>query len=336
MSDMANGRRGVRSGTTPHRRAVLVLTAAVVAIAGLLGPAPAPAHADSNAASYRFSILWSKSTPVRWDPCRVITWRINYAAGRGFSKELVRVKAAFAELGRTTGITFRYLGTSGRAPFTAAARLESAAILVGFAKPGHSGLRRGSSAIGYGGAGTGLPDSDVDSFYYRLPYVSGQAAWLSTAVRRLSAGQKRALYLHELGHVMGLSHSSARSQIMYPSLNGSTPSHYAAGDRAGLARLGRRQGCVRVPSQPAAPTVVVSGDNLVISVPAVSSPHAVRYRLESLEGFSSSTGSAHSWTVPISTVDNPFGQTTFRVTAINYFGEHTGPESTWTQAPPAP
>ena len=57
--------------------------------------------------------------------------------------------------------------------------------------------------------------------------------WLSTAVKRLSASQKRTLYLHELGHVMGLQHTSKRSQLMYPSLNSSTPSHFAAGDRAG-------------------------------------------------------------------------------------------------------
>ncbi len=183
-----------------------------------------------------------------------------------------------------------------------------------------------------------MPDFGVDSFYYRLPYTSGQAVWLSTAVKRLSASQKRTLYLHELGHVMGLQHTSKRSQLMYPSLNSSTPSHFAAGDKKGLALLGRRQGCVAIPTRPAAPTVTVSGANLVVTVPAVSSPQPVSYRLETWEGYRSSTGSARSWTVPISTfVDGDgFGQASFHVVAINYFGERTGPDTDWTSEPAQP
>jgi hypothetical protein len=92
---------------------------------------------------------------------------------------------------------------------------------------------------------------------------------------------------------------------------------------------------VRVPSRPAAPTVVVSGANLVISVPAVSSPQPVTYRLESF-GYRSSTSTARSWTIPISTFDGGFGQESFHVTAINYFGEHSGPDTDWTVEPAAP
>jgi hypothetical protein len=322
-----------------RRRAVLLIAAAAVVVAGLVVPSTTPASGATNASSYRFSMVWSKGKPVRWDPCTVITWRINYAAGRPYKKELPRVKKAFAELGRATGITFRYLGTSNYAPFTAGAQKEKAKILVGFAKPGRSGLPRRSSVAGLGGAGTGMPADagGFDAFYYRLPYVAGQAVWDATVVKRLGKGQKNSLYLHELGHVMGLDHASRRSQIMYPSLNSSTPAHYGAGDRAGLKKLGRSQGCVRIPSRPAAPTVTVSGDNLVISVPAVTSSTPVTYRLETLFGYKSSTGTARSWTVPIATVTGGgFGEADFHVTAINYFGERTGPDTTWTAPEPPP
>jgi hypothetical protein len=317
---------------------VAAVLAVALAVATLVGPTTPPASGATNAKAYTFGMLWSKGKPVRWDPCKVVTWRINYAAGASFKKELPRVKSAFAELGRATGITFRYLGTSTRKPFTRSGYGETASILVGFAKPGTSGLPRRSSAIGLGGAGTGMPESSFEVFYSKLPYTQGQAAFLSTAVKRLSSRMKRTLYLHELGHVMGLQHTSKRSQIMYPSLNRSTPAHYAAGDRAGLKKLGRSQGCVRVPSRPAAPTVTVSGTNLVISVPAVSSPQPVTYRLDIFGSPSGPAGNARSWTFPLSTfVDGDgFGQTTFRVTAINYFGQHSGPEINWSTEPPTP
>jgi hypothetical protein len=323
--------------TSLRRRAVIVVVAVAMVVAGLVGPGSAPASGATKVPAYTFGMLWSKGKPVRWDPCKVITWRINYAAGSSFRKELPRMKSAFAEVGRVTGITFRYLGTSSRKPFTRSGYGETASILVGFAKPGTSGLPRRSSAIGLGGASTGMPELGFDVFYSKMPYTQGQAAFLSTAVKRLSASQRRTLYLHELGHVIGLQHTGRRSQVMYPSLSSSTPSHYAKGDRAGLKKLGRSQGCVRVPSRPAAPTVTVSGSNLVISVPAVSSPQPVTYRLESF-GYRSSTGTARSWTIPISTfVDGGgFGQESFHVTAVNYFGERSGPDTDWSIEPPPP
>lgn len=335
----ATARRGRVTASRVGRLVVAALVTAALAVAGLVGPTAAPASGVTNAKAYRFLMLWSKGTPVRWDPCTVVTWRINYAAGAAYKKELKRVKAAFADVSRATGITFRYLGTSKYAPFTNAAQKEKASILVGFAKPGRSGLPRRSSVAGLGGSGQGFPKdaNGFESFYTKLPYTNGQAVWDATVVRRISSGQKRSLYLHELGHVMGLDHTTKRTQIMYPSLLPSTPSRYGAGDRAGLKKLGRSQGCVRIPSRPAAPTVTVSGDNLVITVPATTSPKPVTYRVESSWGWRSSTGIARTWTVPIATITGGgFGDTAFRVTAINYYGEHTGPETTWTAPEPPP
>jgi hypothetical protein len=333
--------RPIQDAASWRRRAVLLVAAAAVVVAGLVVPSSTPASGATSASAYRFSMTWSKGKPVRWDPCTVITWRINYAAGSAYKKELPRVKKAFAALARATGMTFRYLGTSKYAPFTSiASRKETASILVGFAKPGRSGLPRRSSVAGLGGAGQGWPKDALGfgPFYSKLPYVSGQAVWDANVVKRISSGQKRSLYLHELGHVMGLDHTSKRSQIMYPALLPSTPTNFGAGDRAGLKKLGRSQGCVRVPSRPAAPTVTVVGTDLVISVPAVTSPQPVTYRLETLQGYRSAAGTARSWTVPISTFTGTgFSDATFRVTATNYFGDHIGPMTTWTDpTPPNP
>jgi len=40
---------------------------------------------------------------------------------------------------------------------------------------------------------------------------------------------------------------ASNSQVMYPTITKHSTSGYAAGDRAGLARLGRNAGCISVP-----------------------------------------------------------------------------------------
>ena len=63
----------------------------------------------------------------------------------------------------------------------------------------------------------------------------------------LGAGVTRGnLLLHELGHATGLKHVSNRHLLMYPTMTSASPNGYAAGDRAGLAFVGKRPGCVTV------------------------------------------------------------------------------------------
>ena len=49
--------------------------------------------------------------------------------------------------------------------------------------------------------------------------------------------------IHELGHLVGLGHTSARSQIMYFSVLQRNAS-WGAGDLAGFRRLGDVRGCL--------------------------------------------------------------------------------------------
>jgi hypothetical protein len=56
------------------------------------------------------------------------------------------------------------------------------------------------------------------------------------------------VFLHELAHTVGLTHVSARDQLMYGTLLPSAPNGFARGDLAGLAAAGRAKGCIAVPS----------------------------------------------------------------------------------------
>jgi hypothetical protein len=56
------------------------------------------------------------------------------------------------------------------------------------------------------------------------------------------------LVLHELGHVLGLGHTSNRDQVMFAGLD-ELPGELGAGDRAGLAALADA-GCEELPLPP--------------------------------------------------------------------------------------
>ena len=52
------------------------------------------------------------------------------------------------------------------------------------------------------------------------------------------------LLLHELGHAVGLGHTSVAGQVMFPTLGSGQPPHYQNGDLNGLARVGATRGCL--------------------------------------------------------------------------------------------
>jgi predicted Zn-dependent protease len=52
------------------------------------------------------------------------------------------------------------------------------------------------------------------------------------------------LLLHELGHAVGLAHSSDTTEVMYPELGHQPRTGYQSGDQNGLARVGAGGGCL--------------------------------------------------------------------------------------------
>ncbi|MGI8984352.1 MAG: matrixin family metalloprotease [Acidimicrobiales bacterium] len=61
------------------------------------------------------------------------------------------------------------------------------------------------------------------------------------------------VFLHELGHIVGLGHVARSDQLMFPELGvQGGRAEYHAGDLAGLRLLGREAGCLPTPAPPAA------------------------------------------------------------------------------------
>lgn len=60
------------------------------------------------------------------------------------------------------------------------------------------------------------------------------------------------VFLHELGHLVGLGHVARSDQLMFPELGvQSGPAEYHAGDLAGLRLIGKEAGCLPTPAPPA-------------------------------------------------------------------------------------
>ncbi|MFN8168974.1 MAG: hypothetical protein U0S36_09350 [Candidatus Nanopelagicales bacterium] len=200
--------------------------------------------------------------PLRWNPCQdAVTYRVNprlaasTAAGRAAA--VADVRGAFTRLGKATGITFRYLGTTSLVPTgpTWSEQLGDAEIVVAWVDQRSTRTTLlGRSGAGYV-AGTGGYSYKTWTWPAGSPhaaigrgYVVLNSADNSAFRSGFGAGTTRGqLLLHELGHVVGLRHVGASSQLMYPVLLPRGDSAYRSGDLTGLRKVGRAAGCVDVP-----------------------------------------------------------------------------------------
>lgn len=210
-------------------------------------PDAVTAGSTSTAAgsSYTFETLL-QGRPVRWDPCTAIHWR--YRTTGQVAGGFTQVVKAVARISSATGTTWVYDGavgtvpTSGWLPKTSATRPP---VLIGWTTAAHSDLLRGQPAgvlgvtrtawfgVTRGGITTAAIRGAVVALNQtpRLP-LSGAVSWYT-------------VILHELSHAMGLGHASSARQLMYPVIQPGLRD-LQAGDLAGLSRVGRGEGCIRL------------------------------------------------------------------------------------------
>lgn len=208
-------------------------------------------------------VIDGTSLTLRWNPCQAsVTYRVNAALAwptyAGRVAAIKEVRAAFSVLGRATGITFRYLGTTTVVPTgtTWSESLGDAEIVVAWVRQGsRSSTLLGRAGAGYA-AGTGgfayktwtWPVGSAPQAAIGRGFVVLNAAVVTSFTAGFGAGSTRGqLLLHELAHVVGLKHVSSAAQLMYPVLVPRATSAYRPGDVAGLRLVGRPAGCLHVP-----------------------------------------------------------------------------------------
>ncbi|MGH8888491.1 MAG: cell wall-binding repeat-containing protein [Acidothermaceae bacterium] len=222
-----------------------VLTAAglqTVPVAAPPSTPPVSTGAGDYVLSYSGAVGAAGTQVIRWNPCRAIGWRLN---APGIDAALTQtINTEFAALGRATGMTFRYDGTTSFIPQQSTVSSEPDDLVVTIAARSASDfLADNPGAVGYGGwEASTLPDGN---WQITKGYVVMDQATVTELPEGIAAGETTgALLLHELGHAVGLQHAAKATEIMYPALNPQTPSTYSADDLMGLTKVGHGAGCI--------------------------------------------------------------------------------------------
>ena len=207
----------------------------------LAWPEPQPAPADGS--GVYLATQPGSTLPVTWSPCRPIHYVVR--AADETVDGLGLLQSAVAEISRDTGIRFVYDGTTEEAP-------SDARKLV---QPDRYGDRWAPVLIAWVGQrenpemtsqvlGMTRPDPvplPGDAATSPRAYVSGQVLMNSDLIgrvqRQLGAKATRTVFLHELGHLMGLDHVGARNAIMFPSYQPRVVT-FTTAEMAGLHSLG--------------------------------------------------------------------------------------------------
>lgn len=168
--------------------------------------------------------------PVTYSPCRPIAYVVNPHGGPHGA--LAFIRSAVAAISRASGLAFDYQGTTTDTGF--AHRSAGDPVLIGFAAPGAiKGMSVESGHIGLGGSTA--YEVGLGRSVYRTGMVALRSDWFGSSTT--STAEKRAVVMHELGHVLGLGHVSDPHELMNAENVGLTS--LGPGDRRGLALLGR-------------------------------------------------------------------------------------------------
>jgi hypothetical protein len=179
---------------------------------------------------------------VRWNPCRTIGYKINRAeAARGATHDL---EAAVSRLEKASGLHFRYDGTTREIP-TVDHAPKTDDVIVAWVRPSQTDALYGS-AVGTGGwFETGRYHGGSITWQISGGYVALDATQNSVFRAGFGRGLHRGtLLMHELGHAVGLKHTSGTQQVMYPVIHPTSPGVWGAGDVRALYRIGSAAGCI--------------------------------------------------------------------------------------------
>ena len=241
----------------PRRRPWLLIVAAVLVIAvalafganALFSIAPSVFRSAGDPDEYAFLQADPQSgAPIRYDPCSPLRYVINReSAPEGAIDDFEEAVTLFED---AMDVDFEFEGYTDEVPTLDRPIYQPgrygegkwAPILIAWVPPAQL-LQPNDQAVGAAGS------TYVQNARGEYVYVTGTVTFNSEA--KLLSGFELGdswgdVALHELGHVVGLAHVEDDNQVMYRDVTAGD-ARLGAGDLAGLARLGRDAGCVRIP-----------------------------------------------------------------------------------------
>ena len=199
-------------------------------------PLGVPPAAVTGTTGFEVIDRQADGAPVAWDPCQPIYYVVNNARAPEGGPELLR--GAIDKVAFATGLRFAEAGLTNEDPSTSRKFVVDqygnrfAPVLIAWVSPNEMPeLDDDVLAL------TGTRQAYTDPAGSATVFVSGFVAFDGPAVAELTAADREAVVLHELGHLVGLDHAEEESELMYPELRGTAA--LQDGDLAGLAALGR-------------------------------------------------------------------------------------------------
>jgi hypothetical protein len=225
--------------------------------------ATVPQSATGATATYKFtyaSLPDGSNRVVRWNGCqKAITYKVNLASVPSSQRAavLADTKVALAQVALNTKFVFAYKGSTTEVPRVGSMAKQSAELVIAFTSPSKTNYSLSGSTLGQGGLYYGWVARTIGGKQsYTVAALRGFVVidtpqMLQQTKGGLGTGLRRSnLLAHELGHAVGLEHVSDTHQQMYPVLRSTSPKLFAAGDRTGLAKVGRASGCINTAYMP--------------------------------------------------------------------------------------
>lgn len=196
----------------------------------------APVPVTTNGA-YKFMHEVAGS-PITYDPCRRIRYELNLDAAPPGSEAILG--SAINEVERATGLRFEYVGTTHRKPLDKEpirsrwGLQDAPPVTISWATESEAPMLAGDVA-GYAGSSY-MTYQGRPSHYVTGRVVLDAGTYAEMVQTPAGSSAARAITMHELAHLVGLTHVDDRTELMNSQNTGQL--QFGPGDLAGLAQLG--------------------------------------------------------------------------------------------------